>query len=151
MGALAPGNVVWEQPWRLLAFFFLHNGVLHYAMNMWALLSFKRVEQLFGSRNYCIIYVLGGLASGLGALLTFLLLPGTPYVVGASGALYAIATAEFTKELRDRPAPSWYGWVLIVLVWMLFVCLGNPFGHISGAIVGALIGFFFLQRMLHRG
>ena len=79
-------------------------------------------------------------------MLTFLLFPHLSFVVGASGAIYAIATAELVNFLVKRRLARRV-WILALWMWILpMLVVGNPFGHISGAIIGGLFGWHRLRR-----
>ena len=74
--------------------------------DMCGLLMYRRAERLYGKSRYLVISLLAGLASSVGAMITFLLFPGTPFAVGASGAFYAIVTAE-TMTMVMTSRRSW--------------------------------------------
>jgi membrane associated rhomboid family serine protease len=75
------------QWWRLLTAAFVHVGILHIMLNMWALLSGGMfTERLFGNGGFLTLYLLsaiGGSLTGLSA---------QPFVVaaGASGAIFGV-------------------------------------------------------------
>ncbi|GHP00624.1 hypothetical protein KSF_106710 [Reticulibacter mediterranei] len=135
MGALGPGNMVWIQPWRFLTSFFLHAGFLHYALNMWGLVACRQTERTYGQAGYLLIYLCGGLASGLGAMMTFLFFPTFPYNVGASGALYALVTATVLAR-GVKQHRSWRTWLAVGGFGVVFMSMGNLFAHLSGAVMG---------------
>jgi rhomboid protease GluP len=91
------------QWWRLFASMFLHVGLFHLAMNMWALLSLGRlVERMLGTTAFFVAYLLSGWA---GALLSVGLKPYT-VSAGASGAIfgvYGVLLAFILKESRSIP------------------------------------------------
>jgi membrane associated rhomboid family serine protease/lipoprotein NlpI len=75
------------QWWRLFTSMFLHFGVIHLALNMWALYETGRlVERLYGNLHFLVLYLLAGLAGSLASLLW------NPMVnsVGASGAIFGV-------------------------------------------------------------
>ncbi len=90
--------------WRLLSSMFLHFGILHLALNMWALFVGGRLtERLFGSAAFVLIYLTAGLAGSLGSLLW------NPAVnsAGASGAIFGIYGAMLAFFLRkDSSIPT---------------------------------------------
>jgi len=52
--------------WRLATAMFLHFGLVHLAMNMWALWEGGRlVERLYGSGRFAVAYFISGLAGNL--------------------------------------------------------------------------------------
>src|SRR5580698_3207599 len=61
--------------WRLFTSMFLHFGVVHLALNMWALASLGTLtEKLYGTADYLLIYVVAGLG---GSLASYYVHPGT--------------------------------------------------------------------------
>lgn len=88
-GPLTTSGPWWE--WcRLLTNTFVHIGIVHLVVNMWALLNLGALaEYLFGSRTTLITYLLTGIAGSVTSLAWH------PSVVsaGASGAIFGIAGA----------------------------------------------------------
>jgi rhomboid protease GluP len=75
------------QWWRLLTSAFLHVGLLHLALNMWALsASGVLVERLYGSGFYAAIYLFGAVTSSL----TSIWWDPSTVGAGASGAIFAV-------------------------------------------------------------
>jgi membrane associated rhomboid family serine protease len=75
-----------SQPWTIVTYMFLHDGVMHLLFNMLGLMFFgPRLEEELGVRDFLLLYFLSGIA---GALLSFV----TPSaaIVGASGAVYGV-------------------------------------------------------------
>ncbi len=85
--------------WRLFACTVLHFGILHLAMNMWALWSAGRlVERLYGNASFIAIYVFAGLTGSFASLLW-----NADRVVsaGASGAVFGVFGALGAYVLRQ--------------------------------------------------
>ena len=85
--------------WRLLACAFLHFGVVHLAMNMWALWSAGGlVERLYGNGSFIAIYLFAGLTGSFASLLW-----NADRVVsaGASGAVFGVYGALGAYMLRQ--------------------------------------------------
>ena len=83
--------------WRLLSSTFLHFGILHLALNMWALFVGGRLaERLFGTAAFVLIYLTAGIAGSLGSLLW------NPAInsAGASGAIFGVYGAMLAFFLR---------------------------------------------------
>lgn len=73
--------------WRLLTAVFLHIGIVHLAVNMWALWNLGQLgETLMGRGAFIVLYLLSGLAGSIASQLF------NPVVVsaGASGAIFGI-------------------------------------------------------------
>jgi rhomboid protease GluP len=85
--------------WRLGSSMFVHIGLLHIALNMFALRSVGRLaERIFGHGLYLGIYVAAGLWGAVASLLWH------PDLVsaGASGAIFGIYGAVFGFLVRHR-------------------------------------------------
>lgn len=85
--------------WRLLTSLFLHFGVLHLLLNMWALASFgSMAERLYGRASYLLIYFTAGLCGSVASI------SWRPEVnsAGASAAIFGILGALLAGQLRSR-------------------------------------------------
>ncbi|MEP7324672.1 MAG: rhomboid family intramembrane serine protease [Gemmatimonadota bacterium] len=90
----SPDSVL-SRPWTLLTYMFVHNGLLHLALNMVVLFFFgSAVEQRMGGRSFLFYYLYCGLGAAIFSLGLSALLPGSvaPFL-GASGAVLGIALA----------------------------------------------------------
>jgi membrane associated rhomboid family serine protease len=82
--------MVFQRPWTLVTYMFLHGGFMHLFFNMIGLFFFgPRLESRLGGRDFLLIYMLSGVA---GALLSFVFMPESA-VVGASGAVLGVLAA----------------------------------------------------------
>lgn len=88
------------QWWRLGSALFLHFGLIHLAMNLWALWDGGQlVERMYGHRRFIVIY----LASGLSGNLLSLVIQGNQAVSGgASGAIFGVYGALLIFVWRER-------------------------------------------------
>lgn len=87
--------------WRLVTCMFLHFGVVHLLLNMWALLQAGHlVERLYGRTLYTVLYFGGGIVASLASLFwhreKFVL------SAGASGAVFAVYGGLLGYMLRER-------------------------------------------------
>ncbi|MCL2658457.1 MAG: rhomboid family intramembrane serine protease [Betaproteobacteria bacterium] len=101
MGALFGPVTLQGQWWRMGSAIFLHGGLLHVAVNMFALWQAGGlVERLFGHRNYLLIYLGAGLCGSFASLWW------KPDVlsVGASGAIFGLYGALLGFMLAEREA-----------------------------------------------
>jgi membrane associated rhomboid family serine protease len=128
--------------WRLITAAFLHAGVWHIALNMWALWWLGSiVENAIGSTRFLLLYLGSGLAGSAGALLWS---PHTP-VVGASGAIFGMLGAGFVLEWRatGRLAGSFATLILINLAFTFgfssFISAGGHVGGLIGGLAGTAI------------
>jgi rhomboid protease GluP len=99
------------QWWRLGSALFLHFGLIHLAMNLWALWDGGQlVERMFGHLRFIIIY----LASGLCGNLLSLVIQGNEAVSGgASGAIFGVygALLVFVWRERQQLNPGEFRWL----------------------------------------
>ncbi len=127
--------------YRIVTAGFLHYGILHLAVNMYALwILGNAVESLGGRLRFGMIYGVSLVAGGLGALI---LSPGS-LTAGASGAIFGLMGAIFLAQraqgisFRDSP-------LLGVLLINLVITFGIPGisigGHVGGLIGGAFAGW----------
>ena len=134
--------------WRLGTAMFLHFGLVHLAMNMWALWDAGRlVERLYGSIRFVVVYF----ASGLTGNLVSLIVQGDRAVSGgASGAVFGVYGALLVCLWRERRQvhPVEFRWLFggaavfsaaIIGFGLLIPGIDNA-AHIGGLISGALTG-----------
>jgi rhomboid protease GluP len=87
------------QEWRLLTALFLHGGLLHVGLNMFALHQAGQIiERLFGRAGFALIYVGAGLVGNLASLWW----RQGPVSVGASGAIFGVYGALLAYLLLQR-------------------------------------------------
>lgn len=148
-GWLYPPNVVeGNQIYRLFTVMFLHGGMAHIFFNMYGLyIVGNMIEPIFGRLRFGLIYFLGGLA---GSVLSLALGDYNVPSVGASGAIFAIFTAEAVHLYQHRNV---YQNVTGQLRQMLFligfnILIGftpgsriDNWGHIGGLIGGAILAW----------
>ncbi|HEY7738023.1 MAG TPA: rhomboid family intramembrane serine protease [Candidatus Limnocylindria bacterium] len=133
--------------WRIITSAFLHLGIVHIALNMWALYLFgPLLEQLYGHAEYLVIYLL--CAAG-GSVLTILVAPDQA-AVGASGAIFGLLGLAFAVSRRrhlalprqTRAVLGQIGTLLVVNLAFTFFFPGISItGHIGGLAVGLLLGW----------
>jgi membrane associated rhomboid family serine protease len=125
--------------WRLITAAFLHAGIWHIAVNMYALWWLgSAVEGAIGSLRFLLLYLGSGLAGSAGALIWS---PHT-ITVGASGAIFGMLGAGLILEWRatGRLVGSFAVLLLVNLAFTFgfssFISVG---GHVGG-LIGGLIG-----------
>ena len=123
--------------WRLFTAMFLHLGVLHLLMNMYALWILGReLEAVLGRARFLSLYLLAGLGGNVASLLFANPAAGA---VGASTAVFGLMAAIFVvlKRLKMSVAPIVP--VLVINVIFTFTISGlSTAGHLGGLVVGAL-------------
>jgi len=144
-----------ERPWTIVTNLFVHDpeGTIpwHLLFNMYFLYFYGNyLIRLVGTRDFLIIYFLGGIVGNiffmLFALLNFFT---SPYwiVIGASGAIFALggALALLTPRLRilvfPIPAPMPL-WVFVIGTFVIMSFVGGVAwqGHLGGLLTGLIAG-----------
>lgn len=124
------------EAYRFLTSMFLHAGVIHLALNMWALWVVGRViEQALGPARFLGLY----LVSGLGGSLAVYLFTGPGYTVGASGAIFGLFGALFILLRRvGRDASSMLSLIVVNVVFTFLVPGISIAGHLGGLVTGTI-------------
>lgn len=128
---------------RLIVSIFLHIGVIHLIMNIWALkLLGEQTEKFYGHIKMLIIFLYSGV---IGNLLSVILMNDNTISAGASGAIFGLMGAilyfslnqrtYMAEALRKEILP-----VIIINIMLGFMISGiNMYAHIGGLIGGMLI------------
>jgi rhomboid protease GluP len=99
LGGNAPALVWQGEYWRLLSAGLLHANLVHYVLNLSALMSFATLlEQLLGRARFIVIAVTT-IAAGNWASATW---GGHPVSIGASSAVFGIMGALMVAQARAR-------------------------------------------------
>lgn len=133
--------------WRTLSANFVHIGLLHIGMNMFALLQIGRAaERLVGSGRYAVAYVITGMAGfwvsivwAKGQLLT---------TAGASASIFGLL-GLLLGWLRGKRDERWKNFAVQAVVYSLafgFLLRANNAAHIGGLVAGAVIGYLFANE-----
>lgn len=141
------------QWWRLGTAMFLHFGLVHLALNMWALWDVGRlVERLLGRLRFVLLY----LASGMFGNLLSLVLQGNRAVSGgASGAVFSLygALLVFLWRERRHVDKGEFRWLFGAASAFTLLTLGMGLvvpGIDNAAHVGGLVCGAVLARVLAR-
>jgi rhomboid protease GluP len=136
------------QWWRLFTAMFLHFGIVHLALNMWALWDVGRlVERLYGRARFTAIYLVSGVA---GNLLSLVMQGNHAISGGASGAIFSLFGALLVflwreRQQIDRDEFRWmFGaasvFTLLILGMGRFIPGIDNAAHFGGLVAGALLG-----------
>ena len=146
---------------RLITALFLHFSVIHLLFNMCVLFPAGRcVENLFGWKNFAIIYLWSGIAGGIATLM----FAGHNVVsAGASGAIFGLVGAQLGYLLRHHSrlpvegrnkmygsVGSFFAINTIFALGINSVASGWQIGiaaHTGGFAGGILAGLIFKSRM----
>lgn len=91
------------QVYQLVSYAFLHGGLMHLLLNMYALWLFgSRMESLWGSQVFTVYYFVCVLGAGLTQLLVATLSGGSYPTVGASGGVFGLLLAFGVTFPRER-------------------------------------------------
>ncbi len=153
---------------RLFTSMFLHAGIhnpfggyylqnaLHILFNAYIIYQAgTSLERVFGHARFAIIYLLGGV---FGSILSALLNEPAVFSVGASGAAFALIAAELVFVYRHRELLGELGrrqiqsLVSLIVINIIFGVVANfgdgvrvdNWGHIGGAIGGAVLAFLIM-------
>jgi rhomboid protease GluP len=133
--------------WRLFTYMFLHSGIFHLLMNIYALLYIGMfLEPLFGRFRLLSAYLLTGICAGLLSIIMH------PYSVGvgASGAIFGLygvflamlTTSHIEKAMRNTLLRSILFFVVLNLMNGLSGNIDNA-AHIGGLLSGMIIGYIY--------
>ena len=138
--------------WRLLTCCFLHIGIFHLLINMYALLYIGiMLEPLLGRTRYLVAYLLTGLLSSLASL------AWNAYTVsaGASGAIfgvYGLFLALLTMphlihpDVR-KPLLKSMGWFVVLNLGIGVTGIVDTAGHAGGLVSGLLMGYAYYPSL----
>jgi membrane associated rhomboid family serine protease len=128
--------------YRLFTAMFIHYGLLHLALNMYALWMLGRsLEQALGPIRFAALYLLAGVGGNVTAYLFSdpgtLFNPG-PQTAGASTAIFGLFAGLFILLRRvGRDTSSVLPVILINIVFTLTVPGISIPGHLGGLLFGA--------------
>lgn len=140
--------------WRLISNCFLHIGIIHLLMNMYALLFIGVIlEPYLGKARFITAYLLTGIAASVFSLRWHELVISA----GASGAIfgmYGVFLAMLTTNLIEKTARKA---LLVSIGVFVFYNLANGMqdgidnaAHIGGLISGLIIGYGFYPSLKKR-
>ncbi len=140
------------QWWRLFTALFIHFGLIHLGLNMFALWDIGRlVERLLGPTRFVLLY----LGSGVIGNLVSLVVQGNQAVSGgASGAIFSLygALLVFLWRERKQVDGTEFRWLFGGSVLFTAIMLGMGFvvtgidnaAHGGGLLAGMLLGHVLL-------
>ncbi len=141
-----PHGVAFGEYWRLVTAMFLHYGLIHLFLNMWALwLLGPYLERTLGSARFLALYLIAGIGGNVAAYVF------QPYslTAGASGAIFGLFAALFVINRRLGRDNSGVITLLVINLLMVFVIPSISLaGHVGGLITGGLVmlGFAYAPR-----
>ena len=151
------------QYWQLVTYSFLHGGVMHLLLNMYALWLFgSRMESVWGSRAFAFYYFVCVIGAGLVQLLVAsqgALGEGIYPTIGASGGVFGLLLAFGMTYPNERLVlifppvilrAKWF--VLIYAVIELFAGVTGTqagvahFAHLGGMLFGFVLLWYWRRH-----
>jgi rhomboid protease GluP len=135
------------EPWRLVSSTFIHLGVLHLALNVWALVVVGPVaERLYGPARLALVYF----AAGFGASLASVWWHPVVNSAGASGAIFGVLGALLAGRtgrcdgVAGGDAAAWRTLLLAIVGSSLLLGAAVPgvdtAAHVGGLVTGFACG-----------
>ncbi len=132
------------EPWRMITSMFLHYGILHLLVNMYALYVLgTSLEPPLGTTRFLLVYFFCGIAAGIASLVFNIYIASA----GASGALFGLfgyrLGAEVIGSFNDRQKL-----LNIFLNFVIFVVINTVIaagfnvdvpGHAGGFVAGTVL------------
>lgn len=146
LGALNSVAIVEGQWWRLLTVMVLHAGLIHFALNSFALYVYgPTLERLLGSGRFLALYVVAGF---VGSAASFTV-GRTALGVGASGAIFGLlgALIAYAWRRRDRGGMAQLQGLLLIVGINLFLAVSIP-NIDNAAHIGGLLGGFAVMTLI---
>lgn len=144
----------YDQNWRFVTALFLHAGLAHLAMNLFAIFVFAApLERLFGHAKYAFFYLISGVLGNVFAAA----FSGPEWIaVGASTSIYALYGAYFfiaifQRYALDQGSRSTIIGILVIGLVMSFIIPGISYlAHIGGLLAGFVLYGLMGSRFLNR-
>ncbi len=135
--------------WRLVTYMFMHYGLIHLAMNMWALFQTGHLlERLLGRALYTLTYLGSGIVAGFASILWN---GDRVWSAGASGAVFGVYGALLGYMLREKHALPRSVFQPVLKSTLAFAGYNLLFGlahpridnsaHLGGALGGLVLGW----------
>jgi membrane associated rhomboid family serine protease len=141
---------LFTSPWTILTSIFTHFGLWHIFANMLTLYFFgSTLTRLVGMNKMLIIYFAGGIFANL----VFILIERFTLVIGASGAIFAVAGTLVVLVPKMRvvifpipvPMPLWVA-ILVIGVVLSFIPGVAWQAHLGGLVFGLAAGLILRKR-----
>jgi membrane associated rhomboid family serine protease len=145
MGAVLGSESPWAEPWRLIAYSFLHGGIWHVGFGVLIIFSLGSVvERLLGSGRFLLLYTASALGGGVAAAL----FGGGSVTLGSSGALWGLMTGAWVLSRKPgdllppamaAPLQRSLGQTLLLNLAISFAPGISMAGHLGGGVVGGAL------------
>jgi rhomboid protease GluP len=148
LGAKVNSLIANGQYYRLVTAMFLHGGIVHVSLNMYALYSIgPLVENVYGKGKYIVIYFLSGILSSLASFMF-----SNSISIGASGAIFGLLGAAliFAIKMKNRIGRGFINNIITVIGINLVIGLSIPnidnFAHLGGLLGGIVISYVVFRN-----
>jgi rhomboid protease GluP len=152
-GAVFRPAVLSGEWWRLITCCFIHVGLFHLMVNMYALLYIGiMLEPLLGRVKFLVAYLLTGLLASLSSVAF------NAYTVGAgaSGAIFgvyglflALLTTKLIHPHVRKPLLKSMVWFVVLNLAIGFSGIVDNAAHGGGLVSGFIFGYAFLPALKH--
>ncbi|MBR5342145.1 MAG: rhomboid family intramembrane serine protease [Erysipelotrichaceae bacterium] len=133
-----------RQFWRLITCAFIHDGILHYATNMYSLYLIGRyMEMRLGQKNYLITFLICLLTGSL----TQSILTENTITVGISGAIYGLLIIMIIDLLKLKMV-NIRSFIPLIVINLLINLMDKTawIAHLGGLVAGLVIYFYMNQK-----
>jgi membrane associated rhomboid family serine protease len=134
-----PAHGVAAGEWyRLITAMFVHYGLLHLLLNMYALWILGRdLERVLGPLRFMALYLLAGLGGNVAA---YLFTAPNAATAGASTAVFGLMAAIFVilKRLHLSVAPI-LPIIVINVIFTFTIANISVAGHLGGLVIGGIV------------
>lgn len=154
-GASSASAVQTGDWWRLVTAMFLHGGIVHLALNMYALWEAGFIlSRLFGNRGFLLVYFGSGI---VGSALSLHFSGQTAVSVGASGAVFGVVGALLAAVVQHRgtyPVERSQQLITSLSIFILYSLMYGFSGqgidnaaHVGGLIAGFAAGWLLIEKI----
>lgn len=140
------------QYYRLLTCTFLHAGIVHLGLNMYALYDIGTlIEDIYGRLNFIFIYIISGIVSSI-----FSYMFSINVSIGASGAIFGLLGAALVVAIKMKHiiGEQFKRSIISVILINIIIGLSIPnidnFGHIGGLIGGIIVSLIIFKKKEHK-
>lgn len=147
LGGLVNIALLNNQFYRFITCMFLHGGVVHIFFNMYALYAIGPVvENVYGTKNFLIIYFISGLTA---SILNSFTLNGL--AIGASGAIFGVlgAVLIFAYNAKGKMGKGLLYNIIAVIFINIIIGVSIPNidnkAHIIGLVSGIVVSLGMYQ------
>ena len=148
-------------PWQLLTYGFVHAGIWHLFVNMFAVYMFgAQLERLLGPKRFLNLYLVSIIVAGAAQLAVAGLTSATPYpTIGASGGVFGLLLAYamyFPRRIivlliPPIPLPAWMFVTLYGALELYLGVTGTQAGVAHFAHLGGMVGAWLMIQYWRGG